>query len=791
MSNWSKSIKKLPDPQAGLEEFRAAVENEYPSARGYYELGNTLWELQQHAESLASIEKSIEMDPTFADAYIYCGLAHDKLGEPDEAISCYEKAVELKPDSSVTYNNWGWVLEQKQDYPAAIEKYKLALKYNSSFETAYANWLSCMTKLPDPEAELASMRQSIETDLHTAQGYNALGKALYTEFKRYDEACQCFKQSIELDEKYADAHFNLANILRDMCFYDESVRAGTSFCAYDEALEKYQQVIKIEDHAYFYHNHAHLLQRLGRYKQSKHKWKDTYLAYKRHENDDQFVSDPWFYIYYGSLCQEIFRDFKTAEQQYIRARNIDANNHNAYFALAKLYLEQKENTISDTDADGGKRNISNFKAWESFRHAEKLLLEKCKDGQEISSMLDLAELYIAFDRHEDATKYLDDILKKDANHVSANLNKGILHLNKKQYNDAIKSFMLVLAQNPDFLDTRSKLARAYQKQKRTDEAENEYQKILSIAGYHIESLIGLSDVYIAQAEESEKKGNSSEAVVYFDKAIHRLNMLLKYTNPIEVDLPDISDVFLNEPTSRNLTKNEISSIYYSLGYAKTKLSEAKKHSDPDLLVDAKNHFSQVRPGTPNYFKAERAGNKINDLLNSLKKSTSSAGAGIVAILALVIFVLTQIGFFIGKPVFARSELTVNPAVLDTLLQNAKVDVTKFSAQITRLKSETFTIEAQITIPLTRILGNKPPDQASIAELIQPGGALKLTGFEQIGEATYGLLTFGAMIFMVAGLFLREITKLKFGAVELEKASIEHAAVTTSLNITRSFAGTDA
>ena len=234
-----------------------------------------------------------------------------------------------------------------------------------------------MMKLPDPEAELANMREAIENDLQTAQGYNALGKALYTEFKRYDEACQCFKKSIEINPNYSDAHFNLANILRDMCLYDE-------------ALEKYQQVIKLEDHAYFYHNHAHLLQRLGRYKQSKHKWKETYLAYKRHENDDPFISDPWYYIYYGSLCQEIFRDFKSAEQQYLRSRNIDPNNHNAYFALAKLYLEQKENAISDSETDGKIRNVSNFKAWEAFRHAENLLLEKCKDGQDIASLLDLA-----------------------------------------------------------------------------------------------------------------------------------------------------------------------------------------------------------------------------------------------------------------------------------------------------------------------------------------------------------------------------------------------------------------
>ncbi len=53
----------------------------------------------------------------------------------------------------------------------------------------------------------------------------------------------------------------------------------------------------------------------------------------------------------------------------------------------------------------------------------------------------------------------------------------------------------------------------------------------------------------------------------------------------------------------------------------------------------------------------------------------------------------------------------------------------------------------------------------------------------------GLLTLGVMIFLIGGLFLREITRLKFGVLELEKVSVEQLAVSTSPSISRQVGNT--
>jgi hypothetical protein len=54
--------------------------------------------------------------------------------------------------------------------------------------------------------------------------------------------------------------------------------------------------------------------------------------------------------------------------------------------------------------------------------------------------------------------------------------------------------------------------------------------------------------------------------------------------------------------------------------------------------------------------------------------------------------------------------------------------------------------------------------------------------ESVGS--YALLTFGSLIFMVAGLYLPQILKLKVGGIELEKKPVEQITTSVSLGITR-------
>ncbi len=53
------------------------------------------------------------------------------------------------------------------------------------------------------------------------------------------------------------------------------------------------------------------------------------------------------------------------------------------------------------------------------------------------------------------------------------------------------------------------------------------------------------------------------------------------------------------------------------------------------------------------------------------------------------------------------------------------------------------------------------------------------------DRTYTALTFGSLLFMVAGLYLPKVLKLKVPGIELEKASVDQVSIPSSLGINRS------
>jgi hypothetical protein len=52
------------------------------------------------------------------------------------------------------------------------------------------------------------------------------------------------------------------------------------------------------------------------------------------------------------------------------------------------------------------------------------------------------------------------------------------------------------------------------------------------------------------------------------------------------------------------------------------------------------------------------------------------------------------------------------------------------------------------------------------------------------SGTYGALSLGALLFVVAGLYLPNVTGLKVGTIQLEKSVVEQVSVSTDLGISK-------
>jgi TolB-like protein/DNA-binding winged helix-turn-helix (wHTH) protein/Tfp pilus assembly protein PilF len=84
-------------------------------------------------------QKSVELNPNNADAFLRYGYFLTSLGRFDEALVQLEKSRELNPISSIVQANIGLVYLSRRDYPAAIEQLNKTIAENP--EVSIPHWL--------------------------------------------------------------------------------------------------------------------------------------------------------------------------------------------------------------------------------------------------------------------------------------------------------------------------------------------------------------------------------------------------------------------------------------------------------------------------------------------------------------------------------------------------------------------------------------------------------------------------------------------------------------------------
>lgn len=361
------------------------------------------------------------------------------------------------------------------------------------------------------------------------------------------------------------------------------------------------------------------------------------------------------------------------------------------------------------------------------------------------------------------------------NRSSALAGIAMIQMKEEDYKNAIKSFNAALQLDPDNLEHRCNRAMCYLKTNAFDDSEFEYRTVLDKSPCHLDALVGISEVYIRMGDSIQEK-DADEAEDRYLMALHHLNEALSLVE---------NENYEDNEASKKLTKEELSALYYSVGYLKVKLFESQKRSNMKYLYQAKRAFLKVENGSKNYFKALRSIKKIKDRIADYEEIKSSGSARLVVGISVLIFIFSQLAFFIGKPDFQHVSFSANRDGLASLIKesNLKIpdaDVASFLVREWRNREE---VVRELSALFKRDTTNKI-SPARLEAIVSEGRDWRFSGFVPIDATLYGILTFGSLIFIIAGLYLKELSKLKVGGIELEKRETQGATVPTSLNISR-------
>jgi tetratricopeptide (TPR) repeat protein len=158
-------LRALTASEAGDERATrsacAALESLWPdSARVLYRAGSALSSIDPRA-ALALLERSIQLDGTYAASFQCLGTAHFRLGEYDAAADAYARALALDPRDVPAYNGLACALRQEGCVDDARALLLTALSLDPN---AIEPWGNLAMVAQDPENIASAAEHVLELD---------------------------------------------------------------------------------------------------------------------------------------------------------------------------------------------------------------------------------------------------------------------------------------------------------------------------------------------------------------------------------------------------------------------------------------------------------------------------------------------------------------------------------------------------------------------------------------------------------------------------------------------------
>jgi serine/threonine protein kinase/Tfp pilus assembly protein PilF len=478
-----------------------------PEAYKYYIEGRKYHNKGEERQSIALIEKAIEIDPEFAMAYRSMAMSYNNLGLLSERRKYMQKALELS------------------DRISDRERYRIQGDFYFSTMKTYDKAIEAYNKLMElyPEDSI---------------GNHNLG-LLYWYLEEWDKAIERFEVCRKIKTRFTPSYGSLADSYRAKGLNEKAA----------EVMEFYLN--NVSDDAPIHQEFAHDYLHQGKY--------DLAQA----EIDKAFTLDPTHFLnfYYRGIISYYKEDFAKAEEEYLQLLK-QAEPRSVYFGrygLTFLYLLQGKFEKAKDILKPGIELLKRFgiKWAESEWHSSLAYLhlksgnpkEALKESDEAWKIaaevenLDLQRLglflkvysYAEMKSLNEAQKVADELKESAEKGMNRKAIRyyhflmGLIELKRENFSKAAEYFKEALALLPfqhslvppplrdDHALFIEPLAMAYYKAGDFEKAGEEYKKIISL----ISGRLPYGDIYAKSfymmGKTYQKKGLNEKAIEHYEK----------------------------------------------------------------------------------------------------------------------------------------------------------------------------------------------------------------------------------------------------------------------------------
>jgi Tfp pilus assembly protein PilF len=175
--------------------------------------------LDDYADAIKWLEKSVALDSKNKDAWYYLGRAYYTRSRLTEARKAFQTVLDLDPRNAKAENNLGLILESDAQPLAAIEAFQKAIAWQENephaSEQPYVNLGSLLIEQGKIKEAIDPLEKAVKLAPENAYCRLRLGTA-YLRAREFDGAQRQLEKAIQINPDDPTAHYQLGRLFNEI-----------------------------------------------------------------------------------------------------------------------------------------------------------------------------------------------------------------------------------------------------------------------------------------------------------------------------------------------------------------------------------------------------------------------------------------------------------------------------------------------------------------------------------------------------------------------------------------------
>lgn len=230
--NVADFYRKNQNRDKAIEQYNLAIKQAINPNKSYNQLGFIYTSQKNYTKGLTYLNKSIEIDSSYAGAYLNRGVCYLNMKQLNLAKKDLLYALAIDSNLYTVYYNLALIENYQKQYQKSNILINQFLKYNQSkigYQLVAENHIS----LKDYENTIVACNQCLQIDKEHLNCYYLKGVALM-EQQKFLDAKQCFDDILKLNSNYLEAYLNRGVCLMNLGDFKKSINDFSTVISIDE-----------------------------------------------------------------------------------------------------------------------------------------------------------------------------------------------------------------------------------------------------------------------------------------------------------------------------------------------------------------------------------------------------------------------------------------------------------------------------------------------------------------------------------------------------------------------------